>query len=392
MAKFKRKTGLPFFLRLTYLALFKSRDTAARLTPKRIRLLLAFYVLFPLLEIVTWLGFLLDDVFFRGYRTQPITRPVFIVGTPRSGTTFLQRVLARDEGTFACLRTWEIFFAPSITQRKLCEKLAALDRRLGRPLAKRIKAWEARALGQVPMHKLGLQEPEEDDFLMLHIWASSFFILFFPFSEEIEPYAYFDEKMSSADKARIMEFYERCIQRHLYARGRDKYFLSKNPNFSPRVETLYKHFPDAKIIYMVRNPLEMLPSVKSWLLYQWEAFNDAPLEDQEFQDYFMEVGRYWYCYPLERLTRMPEEQYTIIRFDDLVQDVGQTVRDLYARLGIPLTPAFDQILQEETEKARRYQSPHRYSLEQMGFNRAQIVEQYEDVFEHFDFDIGPGEV
>jgi len=171
--------------------------------------LLTFYVGFPLLEIATWLGFRLDDVFFRRYRTQPVTQPVFIVGTPRSGTTLLQRVLARDKATFACLRTWEIFFAPSITQRKLCEGIAALDRRLGCPLGKRIEAWEASALGQVPMHRLGLQEPEEDDFIMLHIWASSFFILVFPFPEEIDPYAYFDEIMPPADKARIMAFYPR---------------------------------------------------------------------------------------------------------------------------------------------------------------------------------------
>jgi hypothetical protein len=388
MAVFRRKTGLSFFLRLTYLALFKSRGTAARLTPRRIRLLMAFYGLFPLLEAVTRLGFLLDDVFSWGYRAQPITEPVFIVGTPRSGTTLLQRVLAQDRETFTCLRTWEIFFAPSITQRKLCETLAALDRRLGRPLGQRIEAWEARALGQVPMHRLGLQEPEEDDFLMLHIWASSFFILFFPFPEEIAPYAHFDEKMLPADRARIMTFYQRCIQRHLYMRGRGRRFLSKNPNFSPRIETLRKHFPDAKFIYMVRNPLAMLPSVKSWLLYQWEVFNDAPLEDGEFQDYFMDVGRYWYRYPLEHLALMPEDQYAIVKFEDLVQDVGQTVRDLYTRLKIPLTPAFDRVLQEETEKARHYRSSHQYSLEQMGFDRAQIVAQYQDVFERFDFDMG----
>ncbi len=388
MINFKRKTGLPFFLWLTYLALFKSRGTAARLTPRRIRLLLAFYVLFPLLELGNWLGFLLDNIFFREYRTQSIGQPVFIVGTPRSGTTLLQRILAQDKETFACLRTWEIFFAPSITQRKLFERLVMLDRRLGCPLGKRIAAWESRALGRVPMHRLGLQEPEEDDFLMLHIWASSFLILFFPFPEEIESYAHFDERMSPADKARIMAFYTRCIQRHLYMRGRHKHFLSKNPNFSSRVETLYKQFPDAKIIYMARNPLAMLPSVKSWLLYQWDVFNDAPLDDEEFQDYFMEVGRYWYCYPLERLAQMPEDQYAIVKFDTLIRDVEQTVRDLYARLGFSISPEFARVLREETEKAKRYRSSHQYSLEQMGFERSQIIAQYRDVFEQFDFDTG----
>ena len=35
----------------------------------------------------------LDRIAFPGYRQQPIDRPIFIVGNPRSGTTFLHRLL-----------------------------------------------------------------------------------------------------------------------------------------------------------------------------------------------------------------------------------------------------------------------------------------------------------
>ena len=34
----------------------------------------------------------------RGHRKQPIDRPIFIIGNPRSGTTFLHRLLARCRG------------------------------------------------------------------------------------------------------------------------------------------------------------------------------------------------------------------------------------------------------------------------------------------------------
>ena len=48
----------------------------------------------------------------------------------------------------------------------------------------------------------------------------------------------------------------------MYATGK-KYFVAKNPAFSPKIATLMEFFPDARIIYLVRNPLDMLPSTIS---------------------------------------------------------------------------------------------------------------------------------
>jgi len=59
-------------------------------------------------QLMHWLGFLLDDIFFRGYRTIDIKKPVFIVGIPRSGTTLFQRVLARDIDNFTGYDLWEL--------------------------------------------------------------------------------------------------------------------------------------------------------------------------------------------------------------------------------------------------------------------------------------------
>ena len=56
----------------------------------------------------------------------------------------MYHLLARDRDTFTCMRTWELFFAPSVALRKVCKALAALDRRLGCPLQKQLAAWEAR--------------------------------------------------------------------------------------------------------------------------------------------------------------------------------------------------------------------------------------------------------
>ncbi|MBV8521375.1 MAG: sulfotransferase, partial [Acetobacteraceae bacterium] len=69
---------------------------------------------FTLLFLVFWsflgLGRLLDHLFFAGWRRQPVEAPVFIVATPRSGTTFMQRLLSLDSARFKPLLMYEMIF------------------------------------------------------------------------------------------------------------------------------------------------------------------------------------------------------------------------------------------------------------------------------------------
>src|SRR5688572_25933586 len=42
----------------------------------------------------------LDEVFHRGYKNTAVKQPVFIIANPRSGTTYLHRLLAMDSERF----------------------------------------------------------------------------------------------------------------------------------------------------------------------------------------------------------------------------------------------------------------------------------------------------
>jgi hypothetical protein len=152
-----------FLLRLLYKSLFCSAGTNARLTPRRIAILCLFMPLFMLNGLINRACLLLDEILFPRYRRAAVTAPVFIVGVPRSGTTFLHRLLARDEQQFTCMKLWELFFAPSIIQKKCWCALGMLDRRLGGPLFRIVRSWEDRVFNQLGrMHVLSLFEPEED--------------------------------------------------------------------------------------------------------------------------------------------------------------------------------------------------------------------------------------
>src|SRR6266508_54460 len=136
------------FWRTTYRSFFASKNTPARLTRKRIIFLLMFYAVWPLGSLMHWFCFLLDDIFFPGHKTQPIEKPLFILGNLRSGSTFLHRLLSRDAGTFTSLTIWDIYLSPSVTQKKITQLVSRLDKKLDGHLHRLLYAFDKRTLGQ----------------------------------------------------------------------------------------------------------------------------------------------------------------------------------------------------------------------------------------------------
>jgi hypothetical protein len=362
------------------------RHFRRRWSLKKVLFLLGFVILVPLLELFTWLGFLLDEILYPGLRRVQVEAPVFIVGNPRSGTTFLFRLMAKDVGNFRSMRLWEMIFAPSVVYRRLVWAILRVSTRLGRPV-RRLLAWlEGGWQEKDVIHRATLRMREEDLHLLLHIWSTPDIWLYSGMLDEAQADIYFDQAMPERDKRRILTFYERCIQRHLYARnGEGQHYLAKNPAYTPRIDALWQQFPEARIIYLARNPLDMIPSYMSMLTFTWETIGD-PAGADHCRDFVLDMAYHWYTYPLERLAQAPEDKYIVVNFEDLVGDPEGTVTRIYQRLGLVVHDAYAQILREEALKAEDYNSQHEYSLEEMGLTQAQILEKFGEVFECFGFD------
>jgi hypothetical protein len=370
------------FLRFAYLWLCR-----CAWTPRRALVATAFSLFLPL-EIAIHLGLWLDHLLYPGHRRRRVDAPVFITGNPRSGTTFLHRLLAEDTDRFATMCMWEVLFAPSVTQRCALRAAGALERRVGSPcrrLWKRVeRRWDA------SMHRISLAAPEEDDYLLLHAWRALTTGLSAGLLEEARPYTYFDEALAPQDRRRVMTFYRSCIKRHLHAAalragdGIARRYLAKNPALCPKLESVFEEFPDATIIYLVRSPLEVLPSYADMMDFSWRAVGVRGGRDA-LREYLIEMAKHWYRYPLERLARMPAERYVVVKYDDLTADPEGTVRGIYARFGWHVSPGFAGVLRAEAARARRYRSHHDYAPEALGLSRERIVAEFRDVFERFDF-------
>lgn len=377
--------NLRLFWRTFYRSLFDSKQTPARLTRKRILFLVLFYLVWIPGSLIHWFCFWLDDIFFPAHKTQPIEKPLFILGNLRSGSTFLHRLLSRDSETFTSLTTWDIYLTPSITQKKITQHISRLDKKhLGNFLHRILHAFDRATLGKIKIHPISFFQPEEDENIHLHIWDGYFVTFLFPFMDEFPDYVHFDEALSPEHRHRIMSFYRSMLQRHMYATGK-KYFVAKNPAFSPKIETLVEFFPDARIIYLTRNPLDMLPSTISWINYARRQATD-PKETWLYIDEIVDMTQHWYRHPLKYLDSHPSPRHLILNYDDLIQRPEHVLRLFYEQFGYPDKPGLDHIVDEAVKETLTFRSDHDYSYEEMGFTREQIVELYADIFERFGFD------
>jgi hypothetical protein len=373
-------------IRMYFKSIVAYHQTGGRYSFKRIIFTISFPFWYSFLEFINWTCLFLDELFFPGYRRVAVSTPVFVVGFPRSGTTYLHRLLDNDRDQFTSLKLWEIIFAPSVIQKKFFLGLGKIDRMIGKPLYRiAIKIEDRMFAGSRKMHKISHFEAEEDEIILIHIFSSAFLAFMFPF-DDMNSFTRFDTDISPRRRAAIMTFYKKCAQRHLYVFGAQKHFLSKNPASSSKIRSIYETFPDAKIICMVRNPLEAIPSAISWMSYGFYQFNDA--DQRIITERILGQISHWYTYPLAELDNRPIETQAVGKYDELVEDPAEFVKRVYDRFGFQLSGAFHDFLVRESRKAKRYKSHHDYSLQQYGLSLVKIASDFKPIFDRFGFPKG----
>ncbi len=373
----------PAFIRYNFKSFFMSKGKNYRLTFKRFLILIIWLILYIPNEIIYHFFLLLDEIIFPRYRKTEVIKPVFIIGNPRSGTTFLHRLMDKDKEHFTSFKVWELIFAPSITQRKLIWGVIAFAKLIGAPVKKVSTLLNKRIAKRTKTHTVRLDAAEEDDHILIHGWCSATLWALYPIPEEMLPYFFFDRDIPREKQDKVMKLYKNMLQRHLYAHGGNLTILSKNPDQSGKIASLLRFFPDARFINLARNPLETVPSMMDFMAAGWQVFCN-PLEPYPHKQQFFEVMGFYYTYPMEFFKDKPDTCY-FIRYDDLIHDPEAMVSEVYEFLDIDPSEEFTALLQQEAEKSKQYKSEHVYSLEEMELNRDHIIESFSGVFDFYEF-------
>jgi hypothetical protein len=337
-------------------------------------------MLVPLGGLLAWVLFRLDPWFYPQLKGIRVERPLLIVGHPRSGTTFLHRLLTQA-GDFVVFQAWEIVM-PSL-----------LGRRLFGPIFERRMETGSGFFPKEVGHEAKLSSVEEEELLFLHTGNTQFMALLTPLALsdwDYAPLVYCDEQPAAVQQYSA-RFLRECYQRQILKLGKTQ-VVSKINYSAMRLRSLLKEFPDARIVYVVRSPLETIPSHlslhHSMFDHMWGIHR---LPRHRVTRYFQRRYRYnveFYRHMEDLIEQgaIPPEQLCVVPYDELRASPLEVIEKIAAFAGLSLSQAAWDRIREQQERQRSFQREHQHlPLETFGVSDKQIVRDLRYVFEKYGF-------
>ena len=330
--------------------------------PKRVIAVLLVFPFCTFLLIVNWIFLLLDELIFPHYRKVEIKKACFIIGIPRSATTYFLHLLSNDKKNYTSFKLWEILYAPSILQKYFYNGLNKSLCLLSISPVKLLSRFDKWVYGTFrEIHEIGILKPEEDEILNIHIFKSVFLSYFFPGTDLLDDLYYFDENIPYNKRMKIFRFYYRCVQRHCFVfnQGGHKYFISKNSAFIPKLCTISEWFPQSKLIYLLRSPFNTIPSTISLNMRMYSAFTKQPTTYQLVTK-TCDILIKWYEMAEYALNTFYKHRSIKIPFKEFTKNLYPTMQHVYSFLDVEITKEIRFYLEKEHSYSQKYSSSHKY--------------------------------
>lgn len=296
----------------------------------------------------------------------PLVPPLVVTGLPRSGTTFLQRLLAA---------------APDARSIPFYEGLRPVppdgpDQRLAAARADiRLWHWSSRAWGLEAMHHVSAEEPEECRYPIRIRMQSFAFWMIAPVYSYID--WLFDQDMRAPYRT-----YRRLLQL-IQAGSPGKRLVLKCPMHLHYLPALREALPEALLVETHRDPLEMAASGRK-LILALHGVSTRALDVQRTA----EMGRRRGTLAAEgSVTQMGDSAFHL-DYRQLVADPVASARAVYAHHGLPFQDEHASELARYAGQNRQHRyGRNRYSPEEHGIDEATLRrcygayrEQYHDRF------------
>lgn len=315
----------------------------------------------------------LDGLVYPDFKLGPVPAPLFVIATPRSGTTYLHYLLSLDEERFATCKLYQTL-APSIVLERAIDALARHEGPFRRLLDGLVEAIDSRMFTDWDgIHRVSLRSPEEDENLFVFSLTSPALYLLFPLVRELPEFVDIT-RLGERAVRRVARDYRETLRRWAYLRGDQRTPLIKNVLLASRLPVSDRAFPDARYVHIVRDPREAIPSAVSMFYAMWQTHSrDIPPNSPAtralagmFLDHYRMLA--------EEGRRRPSDRWLTVRYEALIADPVGTIESIYAAFGLPFTPEYRARLVEAASQARAFKSGHRYDLGQFGLSEADLRE------------------
>jgi hypothetical protein len=336
-------------------------------------LIVTVYV--PVLGMVVNIGRALDGLFFPSIKKKQIRSPIVLIGNPRTGTTFMQRFLT-DHKIGAGMELYRMVFA-SLTLQTLLK-----------PILPILEAVSPARYHKPEVHKTSLGKVETDDASMITRYFDGFFLYGFFLAFDDEDLRFTVDPKIRDTSERDFSWIKSLWQRNLVAHKADR-VVAKLFSVSPRVPQFLEEFPDARMLYMARDPLSIFPSGMSLVtgvLEEAFGFWSLPEDirqrwlDRIYQALVMLLERFHEDYTSGRI---PKENVYVVRYDRMMNEFEVVMDELLEFIDHEPTEELKQIIADRADKQRAYKSKHKYDLEKFNLDEAKIRKDCAFFYETF---------
>ncbi len=292
--------------------------------------------------------------------------PVIVVGSMRSGTTRMQRLLASDPA-FTALRLYEAQ-APVPSPRSFTARSA------GRPDPRIAQVSRAlRLLASInpailEVHPTGPMEVDEELGLLDQSLSSAMI-------EAQRRVPSFARHCETSDQTPAYRRMRTLLKMRCWFEGEDpsRPYVLKTPQHMQDIAALHAIFPESPLIFLHRHPVQLVASGASL------AWNQMVIQSDHVDPHW--VGQEWLHKTRHRLEVVKRVRETIpahlqfdLGFEEVSADWRGAITRTYAFLGRELTPQALRAMETYVARAAAEHgySRHRYRLEQFGISAGDV--------------------
>ncbi|MEM7125459.1 MAG: sulfotransferase [Chloroflexota bacterium] len=295
---------------------------------------------------------------------KPLLPPIIVTGLPRSGTTFLHRLLAVDPSSRA-LPFWELMRPlPYSEPDRRYEEIKNLTNL-------RFKMTNS---GLDRKHFIRADTPEECIFLMTPTFVSKFFWVTIPATGYAKWYAAADRYQSYREYSWFLQ----ALQDVESARR----LLLKAPAHLGSLDALIAAVPDAMLIQLYRDPVPATTSLFS--LYtsshslSTENFDVHSMVQNTLGILEKDVQR-----NLEFRADNPDRIYDV-HYTDLISNPLDVVQQVYGHFDVPWTDELEAGLQDHiAQNPQGKHGVHQYRTDDFGITEEELTRKFREYIEAF---------
>lgn len=297
---------------------------------------------------------------------QPIERPIFILGFPRTGSSFLHNLLSQDPN-IQVPQYWESLYpspppnadigCPS-TQKRIAS--TARDFRWFNRINPKYKK----------IYQYGAQAAAECIALM----GASFESMRFAFTYRVPTYRQWAE---SQPLTHGYQFHRKFLQ-HLQVNRPSARWVLKAPAHLLHLETLLTVYPDAVVVFTHRHPASTIPSITSNTYTLRQAFSGA-VDPTEVAKEEMERWKLGWerSHKIRQNWPVSQSPYLDVFYKDLRQSPMEVVEAIYNHAQMPLADVartkMEHFIATNPKDAL---GKHDYSMEQFGLSKALLKKEF----------------